>query len=295
MRAVNHNGELLALLDEGLLSGLDVGLVVVGALGTTTEDDEAVLVAGGAGDGGQTLLGDTHEVVLGSGGADSVNGNVQAAVGTVLETDGERETGGQLTVELGLGGAGTDSADGDEVSEELGRDGVEHLGGDGHAGRGEIAEELSRDTETLVNLEGLVDIGVVNQTLPADSRPRLLEVGAHDDDKVILELLGESLEPVAVLNRSGGIVNRTGANDDQETVVATHNDVDSIPSTLDNGLKSRVGHGNLRNEEGRRNEGVLAQHFKQQVWLAIIFGFLGQWCLEMLVVTEQSCCKGRQA
>ena len=39
---------------------------------------------------------------------------------TVLKADGEGNTGSELTVELRLGGAGTDSTPGDEVSNELG-------------------------------------------------------------------------------------------------------------------------------------------------------------------------------
>lgn len=75
MRAVNHDGLLLALLDEGLLGLLDVLLVEVWALGSAAKDDEAMLITLSAGDSGQALLGDTHEVVTGGGGADGVDGD----------------------------------------------------------------------------------------------------------------------------------------------------------------------------------------------------------------------------
>lgn len=44
MRAVNHNGQLLPLLDQRLLGSLNTVLVVVGTLGTTPKDDESMLV-----------------------------------------------------------------------------------------------------------------------------------------------------------------------------------------------------------------------------------------------------------
>lgn len=151
-----------------------------------------MLVALGAGNGSQTLLGDAHEVVLGGGGADGVNSDTEVAVGAVLEADGEGQARGQLAVQLGFGGAGANGTDGDAVGEELGGDGVEHLAGNGHAVVGQVGKELAGDAEALVDLEGVVNVGVVDQTLPADRGSGLLEVGAHDDAEVAGELLGES-------------------------------------------------------------------------------------------------------
>ena len=193
MRAINHDGSLLVLLDKRSLRSLHTLLVVVGALVSTTEDDETVFVTLGTGNGSETLLRHTHEVVAGSSGANGVNGDAEVTVGAVLETDGERKTRGQLAVKLRLGGAGTDGADGDEVSEELGGDGVEHLAGNGHARGREVLEELPGDPEALVDLEGLVDIRVVDEALPADGGAGLLEVGTHDDDEVLGELGGDGL------------------------------------------------------------------------------------------------------
>ena len=143
MRAVDHDGHLLTLLGERLLGRSDVLLIVIGTLGAATQDDEAVLVAGGTGDGGKALLGDTHEVVLGGGGANGIDGDAEVTIGAVLEADGEGKTRGELTVQLGLGGAGANGADGDEVREELGRDRIEHLSGNRNAGVGQIAEHLA--------------------------------------------------------------------------------------------------------------------------------------------------------
>lgn len=50
-----------------------------------------------------------------------------AAVRAVLEADGEGDAAGEFPMELGLGRACADRAPGDEVSDELGGDGVEQF------------------------------------------------------------------------------------------------------------------------------------------------------------------------
>lgn len=258
MRAVNHDGALLALRQQDLLGLLNVLLVKVGALATSTQDHESVLVALRPGDGGQALLSDTHEVVLGGGGTDGVNCDTEVSVGTVLEANGERQTRGKLSVQLGLGRACTDGTDRDEVGEELGGDGVQHLGGNGHPLGCEVFVHLAGDTQALVDFVAVVDIGVVDQALPADGRAGLLQVGAHDDAQVVGQLVREGLEPVGVLEGSGGVVNRAGTDNNEQAVVPSHDDLGGFVAALDNGLEGGGLHWDLGDEKGRRDEGVLA-------------------------------------
>ena len=68
----------------------------------------------------------------------------------------------------------TDGTPGDQVSEVLRRDGIEELRADGNAQLCEVAQKLAGDAETLVDFEGAVKVGVVDQTFPADSRPGFL-------------------------------------------------------------------------------------------------------------------------
>ena len=259
MGAVDHDGRLLPLLEQRLLGGLHARLVVVRPLAPAAQDHEAMLVTLGARDGREALLRDAHEVVPRRRAADGINGDRQVAVGAVLEADGEGQARGELAVQLGLGGAGADGADGDEVGEELRADGVEHLGGDGHAGRRQVLEELARDAQALVDLEGLVDVRVVDEALPAHGRARLLEVGAHDDVQVGRQPLGERLEVRAVLEGRGRVVDRAGAHDDQEAVGGARDDVRGGVAAGHDGLEGLRGHGDLGGEERGRDEGVLAE------------------------------------
>lgn len=268
VRAVDHHDGELALGLEGLAGGSNALLVEVGTLSAAAENDEAVGVAGSLGDSSETLLGYTHEVVLGSGGANGVNSNSEAAVGTVLEAHGEGETGSKLTVELGLGGASANGSKGDEVCEELRGDGVEHLRGNGHALTGEVAVELAGDTETLVDLVRLIDIRVVDQTLPANSCARLFKVGAHDDAEVALELLGELDEARAVLDSGLGVVHGAGTADDEETIIALLDDLNGLFATLEDGRDGVCGSGDLRCEELGLDERVLTEDCRERWWLA---------------------------
>ena len=106
-----------------------------------------------------------------------------AAVCAVFETDREGDTAGKLSVELRLCGARTDGTPGDEVGNVLRGDGVEQFRADGHAEAGEVAEQLAREAKTLVNLEGAVDVRVVDEPLPADSRARFLRRRASDTQR----------------------------------------------------------------------------------------------------------------
>ena len=105
------------------------------------------------------------------------------AIRAVLEADGERDTARELAMELRLGGARADGAPGDEVGNVLRGDGVEQFRADGHAEAGEVAEQLARKAKTLVNLEGAVDVRVVDEPLPADSRARFLRRRASDTQR----------------------------------------------------------------------------------------------------------------
>lgn len=139
----------------GRTSGSGLGNMLgreVGAVGATPVNDVAVGVSLGADDAGEALLGDTHEVVRARGGADGINGDLHGTRRAVLEADGAREARGELSVQLGLGGAGPDGAPRDGVGGVLRRDGIEELGAARHTHFVDAHEELrtrqERETET---------------------------------------------------------------------------------------------------------------------------------------------------
>lgn len=218
VRTIDHDSLLLPLLLQSVLGQLDVFGIKVGASGAATEDDESVLVPCCSRDSRKALLRDTHEMVLGSGGSDGVDGNGQTAIRTVLEANWEGKARRKLAMQLRLCSARADSSQGDQVGEELWGDGVEHFAGNRHAGRCKVAEELTRYTEALVDLEGLVDIWVIDQPFPAHSRAWFLEVSPHDNAEITRELVGEGLEALAVLDSGGGVVDGAWTADYEKAV-----------------------------------------------------------------------------
>jgi len=122
-------------------------------------------------------------------------------------------------VQLRLCGPRANGSHTQHISQELGRDGVEHLAGKRHAPLSQVEEELPRHAQALVDFERVVDVGVVDQTLPADGCARLLEVRAHDNEQVILVLFLQRHQPVAVLEGSFGVVDGARANDDQQSAI----------------------------------------------------------------------------
>jgi hypothetical protein len=262
VRAVNHHDLGLTLLPQSLPHALDALLVEVGALGSTAEDDEAVLVSSSPGDGCKTLLGHTQEVVLRSSGSNSVHGNRESTIGTVLEANREGETRGEFAVQLRFRGTRTNGSKRDQIGKELRRDGIQHLRGNGHTHRSQIAVQLAGDSQALVDLETLVNVWIVDQALPADRSPRLLEVGAHDDGEVRVQLVGEGFQTLAVFDCGGGVVDGAGTNHDEEAVIALGYDFDDIFAALVDGLLGVGRDGELGGEERWGDQWVVSEDWR---------------------------------
>lgn len=243
-----------------------------------------MFIAGRVGDGGQTVLGDTHEVVLVAGRADGIDGHAQAAVRTVLEADGERQTGSKLPVQLRLGCAGSNGAKGNEIGEVLWRNGIQHLAGNGHTIGGELDVELASHAQTLVDLEAVVDIRVVDEALPSNGGARFFQIGTHDNAKVLIQFLGETTEATSIFMGRIGVVDGAGAHHDEQAVIALFDDLNSFfAASLDDfardislyeaetgyyqrhchpetheGRTSWTYHGQLALDVGRRQQGIVA-------------------------------------
>ena len=265
MTAVDHevSGELVSF--QLRLSFSDALRVEVGSLLSTTEDNEAIGITDGTDNSDNTGLSDRQEVVGVLDGANGVDSDVKRSIGTVLETDRERQTGGKLTVDLGLGGSGTDSTNRETVVKELGGDGIKHFGGNGHALVRQVSEELARGTETLVDFEAVVKVRVVDQTLPADCCTGFLEVRPHDDEEIVLVLLLELKEAVAVFEGHGGVVDGAWSDNDEETVLAVFalDDGAGIGTAFQDRLSRCVGQCDFMLEEVWWGEWVVATDCKR--------------------------------
>jgi hypothetical protein len=136
---------------------------VVGSRASSSKDDMDVLVPVRLDDRSHPSLGHTHETMRMLGRPHGIDGHTGTPIRPVLEPDRERDTRGQLPVQLGLGGSSSDGSPGDEVRDELRGDGIEQFGTDGHAHRGDVDHEFTGESETFVDLERVVDVGVAGR------------------------------------------------------------------------------------------------------------------------------------
>ena len=244
------------------LRGLDLAAgrgdrrgVVVRRL-AAAQDDVAVLVAAGLDDRDLAVLVHREEVVRPGGGLDGVDRDPDVAVGAVLEADRRRQARGQLAVHLALGGARADRAPGDQVAEVLRRDHVEELAARRHAEPVDLEQQLAADAQALVDAIALVEVGVVDQALPADGGARLLEVDAHHDLERAGEAVALALELLRVLDGGERIVDRARPHDHQQAVVlALHDPADRAAGRADLLLDRRAGDREEPDQVLRRRQG----------------------------------------
>ncbi len=216
------------LRQTGLVQPLHHFVHVGGAvvrLTAAAQDDVTVRVAPGRDDGGVAVLGHREEVVRRAGSADGIDGHLDGAVGAVLEAHRAGETGGQLAVHLGFGGAGPDGAPAHQIRHVLRGDHVEELGGGRQPHVVEIQQQLATDAQAIVDLAAVVEVRVVDQPLPAHRGARLLEIDPHHYLQLTLEFITQHLEALAVLQRGGRVVNGTGADHHQQALIFTGQDL----------------------------------------------------------------------
>jgi hypothetical protein len=161
---------------------------------------------------------------------DGVDRHLDVAVRPVLEADRHREPRRELAVDLALHGARADRPPAHEVRVVLAERGVQELRRDGEAHRRYIRHELPGEAQALGRLEGLVQVRVVDQALPAYDCARLLEVHAHGDDEPARVPVRGGLEERCVLLGGCDVVNRARADDDEDALVAPRHDRGDVPS-----------------------------------------------------------------
>ncbi len=143
----------------------------------------------------------------------------QRAVGAVLEADRRRQPARHLAVGLRFGRARADRGPRDQVRQVLRHDRVERLGGSRHAEIGQPAEQLARGADALLDVEGVVEIRVVDQALPAHRGARLLEVDPHDQQHRVLDARGQLAQSQRVLAGRRRIVDRARSDHDEQARV----------------------------------------------------------------------------
>jgi cobaltochelatase CobN len=121
---------------------------------------------------------------------------------------------------LRFGGARADRGPGDEFGQVLRHDGIKRFGAGGQAQLGDVQQQLAREENALLNVKGIIQIRIVDQSLPAHGGARLLEVHAHDRKQGGFNLHRQGLEARRVLAGGGHIVDGTGSDHHEQARVA---------------------------------------------------------------------------
>src|SRR5207302_4880788 len=116
------------------------------------------------------------------------------------------------------GGTRTDRAPGDQVANVLRRNGVKQLAARRHAPPADVCQKLAGDPEALADAVAFVKVRIVDQSLPAHRRARLLKIDAHHDLKRIGHTLSLDRKMPRIVERGHWIVDRAGADNDEQPV-----------------------------------------------------------------------------
>ena len=173
-----------------------------------------------------------------------------------LKPTGMERPGGEFAVDLALRRPGADGDPRGEIRDVLRQLRVEELAGGRQAQFRDIEQELPREAEALVDVIALVEVGVVDEALPADRRPRLLEIAPHDGDELVLVALRQRHEALGVLHRGLGVVNRAGSDDDDEARIPLGNHVgDGLPRVRHH-IRGPFRRRQLLEQDGRWKQGA---------------------------------------
>ena len=214
----------------------------------------AILVARSLENGGAPLLGDRQEVMRLGGGADGVHRHLNIAVGGVLEAHRTGQAGRQLPVGLAFGGARAYGAPGDQVGVVLGADEVQVLGAGGQAHIGQVQQQLPGHVQALVDLEGVVEVGVVDQPLPAHGGAGLFEIHPHHHEQVPGMLLRGLPQQPGVFPGSRRVMYGAGADHDQQAVVLPRQDTVNAVARIGHCLAGALGNADVAQQLLGRNQ-----------------------------------------
>mmetsp|Transcript_30719 Transcript_30719/g.60489 ORF Transcript_30719/g.60489 Transcript_30719/m.60489 type:complete len:306 (+) Transcript_30719:1179-2096(+) len=225
--------------------------IIVRACCSSPENDVHVGVSHCMDNCGNALLGDTEKSLLCACRPAGIDGDLDVPVCAVLEPNRHRQTGCQFSMELTLRCACADCAPCDEVSDVLGHECVKKLAGHRDTNLVNISQKFPSDAQTLVDLECLVKVGVVDQALPADCCAGFLEVHAHQHEDIVSSPVGLRLQTPRVVKSRVRIMNGAGADDEGQLVGLSIDDAFHFLAGCKDSFLCCSCHGNFFHEELR--------------------------------------------
>src|ERR1700722_948375 len=129
---------------------------------------------------------------------------------------------------------GTDRTPRNQIRNVLRANHVEVLGAGRQTKFVDPQQQFARSAQPFVDLEAVVHVRVVDQTLPADRRARFFEIHAHHYFKLASETLALLDEPARVFQGGSCVVDRARSYDhDQAILHAMQNAVHRLAGVVD--------------------------------------------------------------
>lgn len=163
---------------------------------------------GGLNDTAQTFFSNTQEHMSVSCGTASVHCDSDASIGRVFEAGRHRQRRCELPVNLRFSCTSADCAPRHQVGSILRSNRIQKFTASRETKFRNLNEKSASETQPLVNSETPVQIRIIDETLPANSCPGLLEVDTHYDEEVFFGALSIISQKLSVFNGSFDIVNR---------------------------------------------------------------------------------------
>ena len=100
----------------------------------------------------------------------------------------------------------------------------------------DVEQELARLFHADIDAEAIVHERVVDVALPADGGARLFEIDAHDDLQGVAHFIGQRLQAAGVIEAGDRVVDRAGADDDEQAMVLALENLAQQSATVGDGL-----------------------------------------------------------
>ena len=260
MAAIHHQPGRQLLGRQAAGRRCDRLAVVVAALLAAPQHQMAIGVAGGGYDRRHALLVDAQEMMGSGRRLHGMNGRAHAAVGAVFEADRHRQAGGHLPVGLAFGGAGADRRPADQIGDVLGHDRIQQLRGRRQAHLGQVQQQFPGEAQTRIDVVAAIEMGVVDQPLPAHGGAGLLEIHPHHQLQLLAVALSDAGDGGGVFPGGGHVMHRAGPNDHQQALIlAVQDRLDPLPGLL-HGVGGRRGERQLAVEHGGAHQGPGFHH-----------------------------------
>ncbi|MOA33700.1 hypothetical protein D3C78_1550160 [compost metagenome] len=126
---------------------------------------------------------------------------------------------------LRFSGTSADRAPAHQICQILRGDHVEEFAGSRQARIIDIQQQLTRQTQAVVDLEAIIHLRIVDQTLPAHGSTRFFKINAHHHFQLTAQFLTQRQQATGVLFGGFGIVDRARADHHQQAIVAAAKDL----------------------------------------------------------------------